>query len=127
MKSKTYVWIHTQGFRAAYLGASVGLTARAMGDEVTFVLAFGALTDFLGGQFGTPARPDEEHERERALANGAAPPDRMLTEARAAGARVVACETMLALVDGQTPGLLDEIVSLVELVRDSSGARCLSF
>jgi peroxiredoxin family protein len=132
MSGPVVLFVSSGGHEAAWQAASVGVTAAALGDEVTFVFAFDALRALAAGTFGLPMTPDEDVTAARGRALGAAEPARMLREARALGARLVACDTTARLC-GLVPealeadGALDEVLGLPQIWQRTAGARILSF
>lgn len=111
------------------MATSMGVTAAAMGESVTFVLAFDALRAFTRDQFGKPVSQRETSEVTRAKGLGAPTPARLLQEARELGARVIACDTTVKLC-GLTPDDvkgLDEVMGLAQIWRLTESARTLNF
>jgi peroxiredoxin family protein len=130
MSGRVVFFIQNGGYEPAFSATSLGLTAVAMGDEVHFVLAFDALRQLARGTFGLPEREREISESARGKGLGAPPPNQMLDEARAMGARVVACDTMVKLCGLGVEDLgkkLDEVMGLATLWRLTEDARILVF
>ncbi|WP_338866879.1 hypothetical protein [Myxococcus stipitatus] len=129
MAGRVFFFLQHATYEPAFQASSMGITAAAMGDEVYFVLAFDALRAWVGGTFGQPegVREHEEHSRGETL--GVPAPARMLEEARALGAKVIACDTTVRLC-GLEPetlkGPLDEVMGLASLWRLTQGARTLT-
>ena len=130
MAGRVFFFLQHATFEPAFQAASMGITAAAMGDEVYFVFAFEALRQLVEGGFGLPRGEQERAECERAEALGVPSPAKMLEEARALGARLVACDTTVRLC-GFDPqrleGPLDEVMGLASLWRLTAGARTLTF
>ena len=123
--------VNSAGYEAAWQCASWGVTAAAMGEEVTFVFAFEALRSLAAGTFGVPLNEREQIEAERGAAVGAALPAQMLAAARELGARVLACDTTVKLcgldrAELERRGVLDEVQGLPQIWRHASDARLLS-
>ncbi|MFN0063002.1 MAG: hypothetical protein ACKVPX_10875 [Myxococcaceae bacterium] len=131
MAARAMLFISSAGYPPAYQAASIGVTAAAMGEEVYFVFAFDALRQLARGAFGQPQNERESSEATRAEGMGAATPAKMLAEARALGARALACDTTVKICGLSAPalvgGALDEVLGLPSLWRLSQGARTLSF
>lgn len=103
-----------------------------MGDEVIFVFSFKALSALAEGTFGQPFDEREREEASRGADLGAPVPLKMLQDARALGARAVACETTVSLcgLSGTTlekEGILDETLGLPQIWRLTQEARVLTF
>jgi peroxiredoxin family protein len=96
---------------------------------VYFVFAFDALRALVRGSFGAPHSEKEVSESARAEGLGVPTPARMLEEARALGAKLVACDTTVRIC-GYAPeelrGTLDEVLGLASLWRLTDGARTLA-
>lgn len=120
------------GYEAAWQTASLGITAAALGDEVIFVFAFEALRALSKGVFGKPLTDRERAEATRGDGLGAPIPSRMLHDARALGARAVACDTTVKLcglsaAELREGGVLDDVLGLPQIWRLTEDARLLSF
>jgi peroxiredoxin family protein len=132
MSGRVVFFVSKGGYEAAWQALSLGITATAMGDEVTFVFAFDALRSLVKGTFGKPLTDRERTEATRGEGLGAPPPSRMLADARAMGARVVACDTTVRLC-GLVPAeleakkILDEVLGLPQIWKLAEGARVLHF
>lgn len=132
MSSRAIFFLSRDGYEAAWQCLSLALTATAMGEDVTIVLAFDALRALAGGHFGKPLTERERAELTRGEGIGAPLPVRMLADARALGARVLACDTTVRLC-GLTPSeleaehVVDEVVGLPQIWRLASQARAVSF
>ncbi|AGC44832.1 hypothetical protein MYSTI_03521 [Myxococcus stipitatus DSM 14675] len=129
MAGRVFFFLQHATYEPAFQASSMGITAVAMGDEVYFVLAFDALRAWVDGTFGQPdgVREKEEHVRGEAL--GLPPPARMLEEARALGAKLIACDTTVRLCGFEPESLqgpLDEVMGLASLWRLTQGARMLT-
>jgi peroxiredoxin family protein len=130
MAGRVLFFLQRGGYEPAYQAASMGITACALGDSVHFVFAFEALRQLVHGDFGRPQSDREAVESARAEGLGLPPPATMLAEARALGARLLACDTMLRIAGIPTEEaerLLDEVMGLPSLWRLTDGARVLSF
>jgi peroxiredoxin family protein len=129
MAGRVLFFLQHATFEPAFQAASMGITAAAMGDEVYFVFAFEALRQLARGHFGLPQGEQEQAECARAEALGVLMPAKMLEEARALGAKLVACDTTVRL-SGFEPkaleGTLDEVMGLASLWRLTHGARTLT-
>lgn len=129
MPGRVVFFLQHATYEPAYQAASLGITAAAMGDEVYFVFAFDALRQLLRGTFGRPQTEKESAESTRAEGLGVPPPLRMLGEARALGAKLLACDTTVKLC-GLSPteaaAGLDEVMGLASIWRLTESARVLS-
>jgi|SRR5215217_414410 len=129
MAGRVFFFLQHATYEPAFQAGSMGITAVAMGDEVYFVFAFDALRSWVGGTFGQPESEREREEHARGEALGVAPPLKMLQEARALGAKLIACDTTVRLC-GLEPeslqGPLDEVMGLASLWRLTQGARTLT-
>ena len=132
MSGKVVFFVSAGGYHAAWQAMSMGLTAAAMGETVTFVFAFGALSALAAGTFGQASSGAERAAVVRGEDLGAAWPAAMLRDARSLGSRVVACDTTVKLC-GLSPAeleaskTLDEVLGLPEIWRLTEGARVLTF
>lgn len=130
MPGRVVFFVQSQGFEAAWLATSMGVTAAAMGESVTFVFAFDALRALTRDQFGKPVSQRETSEVTRAKGLEAPTPSKLLAEARAMGARVIACDTTVkicGLTAADLKGRLDEVMGLAQIWRLTEGARTLTF
>lgn len=118
MVGRVFFFLQHATYEPAFQAASMGITAAAMGDEVYF--AFDALRALVRGSFGLPHTEKELSESARAQGLGVPMPARMLEEARALGAKLVACDTTVRIC-GYAP---DE--GLASLWRLTAGARTLA-
>ena len=129
MPGRVLFFLQSATFEPAYSAASMGITAAAMGDEVYFVLAFDALRALARDSFGLPRTEKEMSESARSEGLGVPTPMKMLQEARALGARLIACDTTVKIC-GFAPedfeGKLDEVMGLASIWRLTVGARTLS-
>jgi peroxiredoxin family protein len=129
MAGRVVFFVQHGTFEPAYQLATQAVTAAAMGETVFCVLAFDALRRWVDGRFGDAEGPVEEEERERAVQLGLPPPREMLEQARALGARFIACDTTVKLcgltAEACTPAL-DEVLGLPSIWRLTEGARVLS-
>lgn len=131
-RSRVVFFVNSAGYEAAWSSMSLGITAAAFGDEVVFVFAFEALKSLAHGTFGKPLTDRERAEFTRGEGIGAPLPSRMLIDARAMGARAIACDTTVKLcglvgADLEREGLLDEVLGLPQIWRLTDGARTLTF
>src|SRR4051812_21687838 len=130
MAGKVVFFVQSPSFESAWMAASLGITATAMGDDVFFVFSFDALRALARDHFGKPLSEREAVESARADGLGVPTPSRMLSEAREMGARFIVCDTMLKLC-GLAPADLgkriDEVMGLAALWRLTDGARVLTF
>lgn len=130
MAGRVVFFISQPGYESAYQAASLGITASAMGDEVTFVFAFDALRALVRDVFGKPYTEREAAESTRAEGLGVPSPIRMISEAREMGARIVVCDTTLKLCGLAAQDLgnrVDEVMGLASIWRLTQDARTLSF
>jgi peroxiredoxin family protein len=101
----------------------------AMGDEVYFVFAWEALRQLVRGSFGLPESDRDRTEQARAEGLKLPLPARMLEEARAMGAKLIACDSTVK-VCGFDPaslgGILDEVMGLPSIWRLTEGARIVT-
>jgi peroxiredoxin family protein len=122
MAGRVVLYVNSGGYEAAWQAASIGVTAAAMGDEVLFVFGFDALRALAEGRFGEPHGVADAVTRDRGLEIGAPAPAAMLADARALGARLLACDTTVRL-SGLKPDqleatkALDEVLGLPQLWR----------
>ncbi len=132
MAERVIIFVSSGGYEAAWQSTSLGITAAALGDEVTFVFAFEALRALARGAFGEPLRGADGEAASRAVALDAPRPAKMLADARGLGARLLACDTTVKL-SGLEPatlaagGVLDEVLGLPQIWRLTAGAKVLSF
>ena len=130
MAGRVVFFLQHSSYEAAYQAAALGITAAAMGDEVYFVLAFDALRQWTRGTLGHPQTEKEVLESTRAEGLGLPPPHRMLEEAKALGAKFIACDTTIricGLATGDVMEKLSEIISLAAIWKLTEGARVLAF
>ncbi len=132
MSGRVVFFISSAGYEAAWQATSMGITAAAMGENVTFVFAFDALRSLANGTFGKPLSEKERSESLRGKGLGAPLPASMLQDARGLGARALACDTTVKLcgLTAQTlkaEGLLDDVLGLPQLWRLTEKARVLNF
>jgi peroxiredoxin family protein len=129
MAGRVFFFLQHATYEPAFQAASMGITAAAMGDEVYFVFAFDALRQLVRGSFGLPHSEKERAESARAEWMGVPTPSRMLEEARALGAKLVACDTTVRIcgfVPQELEGTLDDVMGLASLWRMTEGARTLA-
>lgn len=130
MSQRTVLFVQRGSFEPAFQVATLAVTAVAMGEGVMVVFAFEALERWVRGDFGSPANDRERAEWERSQALGLPAPTPLLHEARALGARFVACGTTMKVcgfTEKEVEGRLDEVMGLPSLWRWASGARVLTF
>ena len=126
MAGRVIVFLQHGSYEPAYQATSLGITSAAMGDEVYFVLAFDALREWIRGDFGEPQTGTETIESTRAEGLGMPPPRKMLEEAIALGAKVVACDTTLKICGFSSADVSDkinEVMGLATIWRLTEGAR----
>jgi predicted peroxiredoxin len=129
MAGRVVLFVQRASFEAAFQAATMGITATAMGDEVYFVFAWDALRHLARGSFGAPETDRERIEQARADGLKLPPPSKMLEEARALGARLVACDSTVKVCGfdpAQLAGILDEVMGLPAIWRLTEGARVVS-
>ncbi len=132
MSRRVVFFVNTAGYEPAWQATSIGITAAAMGDEVVFVFAFDALRALAQRAFGAPLHERERVEAWRGEALNAPLPANLLADARALGARALACDTTVKLCGLDPEGLvrdgaLDEVLGLPQIWRLAQDARVLSF
>lgn len=128
--NRAVFFVNSGGFEPAHQAASLGITAAAMGDDVTFVFGFEALRALARDGFGAALSEREKKEIARAEGMGVPSPTRMLLEARSMGARVIASDTMVKMCGLTEEGLgvrLDEVMGLSSIWRLTHNARTLTF
>jgi peroxiredoxin family protein len=126
MPGPVVIFLQHSAYQPAWLAASLALSAQVAGDAVTLVLSFEALTAWVERSLGA----DDSAAQRRGVELGAADPMRLIDEARALGARLVACETVVRL-SGLAPeaarARLDQVLGLQSIWKLTEGARVLSF
>jgi predicted peroxiredoxin len=130
MAGRVVFFVSHPNYEPAYQAASLGITATAMGDDVYFVFGFDALRALARDVWGKPHTEREAAESTRAEGLGVPTPMRMLSEARAMGARVLVCDTTLklcGLVAHDVAKQIDEVMGLAAIWRLTQEARTLSF
>ncbi|MFZ5443115.1 MAG: hypothetical protein ACOZQL_24115 [Myxococcota bacterium] len=132
MSGRVVIFVNSAGYEAAWQVASLGITAAAFGDTVTFVFAFEALRSLANNTFGKPLTDRERAEATRGDGIGAPLPARMLQDARGLGARAIACDTTVRLCglvasELEKGGVLDEVLGLPQIWRLTENARVLTF
>ena len=81
------LFVNSGGYEVAWQVTSLGITAAAMGDDVTFVFAFEALRALARARLRGPLRNDRERTEVTRGEKGWGPaPSRMIQDARAMGA-----------------------------------------
>jgi peroxiredoxin family protein len=129
MPGRVLFFVQRASFEPAFQAATMGITAAAMGDEVYFVLAWDALRSLTRGSFGVPESDRERIEQARAEGLKLPAPTKMLEEARALGAKLVACDSTVKVCGfdpAQLTGIIDEIMGLPAIWRLTEGARVVS-
>ena len=129
MAGRVVFFVQRASFEAAFQATTMGITAAAMGDEVYLVFAWDALRHLARGTFGVPETDRERIEQARADGLRLPPPSKMLEEARALGAKLVACDSTVkvcGLDPPQLAGILDEVMGLPAIWRLTEGARVIS-
>src|SRR5688572_3227966 len=130
MAGRVVFFVSQPNYEAAYQAASLGITATAMGDDVFFVFGFDALRALTREAWGKPHTEREAAESARAEGLGVPTPARMLSEARAMGAKIVVCDTTLKLCGLLAHDLgpkIDEVMGLAAIWRLTQDARTLTF
>lgn len=126
MAGRAVFFVNASSFEHAFQAASLCITAAAMGDEVYVIFGFDALRALHRNAFGLPHSEREAAESARAQGLGVPAPAKMLAEARAMGARFLACDTTVKLCGLTAEDFeqrLDEVVGLPSLWRLTEGAR----
>jgi peroxiredoxin family protein len=122
--------LHGDSFARRYQVASHAITACAAGDQVLVVLWFDALQRHVRGGFDDPLPGEDRRVSERHVGLGLPPPAQMLAEARALGARLVACETAVRLA-GLDPlevrRFVDDLPGLQELLAEARQAQLVLY
>jgi peroxiredoxin family protein len=129
MAGRVVFFLQNGTFEPAFQAATMGVTAAAMGDEVTYVFAFDALRTLVRGSFGHPRTEREMAESARSEGLGLPPPAHLLREARGLGARLIACDTTVRIcgfLPDELSSVLDEVVGLPTIWRLTEGARTLT-
>lgn len=121
------IHLHSEGFERAYQALTLALTARAMGQEVTVVLAFGALRALAEERLGEPLPGPDRWSAQRGENLGAPTVKSLLHDARALGVRLWACETVAALTGAEPEQLQGkvELVGLPQIVAAQRGGQAL--
>lgn len=130
MAGRVVFFLQSGSYEPAYQAASLGITAAAMGDEVYIVFAFDALRQLVRGSYGQPRSEREVSEAARAEGLNVPKPQRMLEEARALGAKMIACDTTVRICGFSSEEIgqrLDQVMGLPSIWRLTEGARVLSF
>ncbi|MBS2028328.1 MAG: DsrE family protein [Deltaproteobacteria bacterium] len=121
------IHLHAEGYERAYQALSLAVTARAMSQAVTLVLAFGALRALAEDRLGEPLPGPDLWSAKRAENVGAPTVASLLANARELGVQLWACETV-AKTSGVEPEQLEgklELVGLPQIVRRQQGAQLL--
>ena len=129
MPGRAIFFLQRGSYEPAYQASTLGITSAAMGDEVYFELAFDALREWIGGNFGEPRTEKEIAESRRAESLGLPPPKKLLEEARSLGAKVVVCDSMLKICgfsSADVSGKVSDVMGLATIWRLTEGARLLS-
>ncbi len=121
---KVLICLDRAGFQAIYQVASFALTAGSMGDDVTVAVFFDGLLTLIG-----KIPYNDDPAAVRAVGLGLPDPRHMLGEGRkAAGVRVVACDTAVRLAGLDSQVVLpyvDEIVGLATLWKRAEGGQII--
>lgn len=127
MSAPLVIHLHAEGFERAYQALTLACTARALGQPVTVVLAFGALRAFAEERLGEPLPGPDLWVQKRAAALGVAPMREWLKQAAELKVRLCCCETVLAMagIDREQLAGRIEVVGLVEVVEAQRGAQLL--
>jgi peroxiredoxin family protein len=126
MAGPVVIFLQHGGYEPSWLATSLALSAQVAGDSVTVVLSFEALVAWVENRLGA----DDSAAKRRGDAAGAADPNRLLTEARSLGAKLVACETVVklsGLSHDTAKGRLDEVLGLQTIWKRTENARVLAF
>lgn len=116
---RTLLHLHGESFARRYQVASQAITAAVGDDEVLVVFWFDALRHLGKPAFDAPSEDEADREvwrRHKEL--GLPPPSEMLAEARALGARFLACETAILLAGRTAEEIrerVDDILGLQEI------------
>jgi peroxiredoxin family protein len=126
-----FFW-NTGGFQSAWQVLSLALTAAAMGKKVTIVAAFEALEALSRGEPGGTKSVCDEARVRRGLEIGAPTPAAMLTDLRALGGRIIACETAVQFCNLdpdalRQAGVLDDVLGLPQIWKETEAAQTLTF
>ena len=132
VSERAVFFLNTAAWEPLWQATSLALTAAAMGDEVIVVVAFDALRALASGAFGQPATDADRAAAQRAERINAATPQRMLADARALGAKLLACDTTVRLSGLESAALeqakiVDEVLGLAQLWRLTRSARVLTW
>jgi peroxiredoxin family protein len=126
---KIVLHLHGESFARRYQVASHAITAAAAGDQVLVVLWFDALRRHVRGGFDEPLEDGDRYVAERAGSLGLSPA-KLLAEARALGAKVVACETgvrLAGLAPEEARSVLDGLPGLQELLTEAKEAALVLY
>jgi peroxiredoxin family protein len=121
------IHLHGEGFERAYQALTLALTARALGQEVAVVVAFGALRALAEDRLGEPVPGPDLWASKRAEQLGVAPISRMLADAKTLKVSFLACETVCKLA-GVEPEQLEgkaELTGLPRIARLQQQAQVL--
>jgi peroxiredoxin family protein len=121
------IHLHAEGFERAYQALTLALTARAMGQEVSVVFAFGALRALAEDRLGEPLPGTDLWSSQRAASLGVITPKRLLEEARAAGVTLWACETVVQIAGIDPEDLVGkaELTGLATILRQQQRGQVL--
>jgi peroxiredoxin family protein len=121
---KVLICLDRAGFEPIYQVASFALTAGSTGDDVTVAAFFSGLLTLVG-----KIPYNDDPAAVRAVGLGLPDPRHMLGEGRkAAGVRVVACDTAVRLAGLDNTAVLpyvDEIIGLATLWKRAEGAQII--
>jgi peroxiredoxin family protein len=121
------IHLHSEGFERAYQALTLAVTARAMNQKVTIVLAFGALRALAEARLGEPLPGPDLWVQRRAGQMGVSTIDRLVADARSLSVELVACETVVQMTGIETEQLAGRasLISLPEIVRRQQGAQVI--
>jgi len=125
--SPLVIHLEREGFESAYQALTFALTARAMGQDVAIVLAFGALRALAEDRLGEPLPGPDRWTATRAGQIGTASLASMLADARALDVKLWACETVarMAGVDPEQLAGKAELVGLPQIIKHQQNAQVL--
>jgi predicted peroxiredoxin len=105
----------------------LALTARAMNQKVSLVLAFGALRALAEGRLGEPLPGPDLWVQRRSLQMGVVSIERLVADAQSMGIEFLACETVVQMAGIELEQLQGKaaLVSLPDIIRRQQGAQIL--
>lgn len=110
------IHLHSEGFERAYQALTLGLAARAQGQHVALVLAFGALRALAEDRLGEPLPGPDLWSARRAEQHGLTGVQKLLDDARAQELHFLA-ERGVAMASGLDDEQLQGKLELVDLAR----------